>query len=156
MGDMRFHVGVKALITNDEGKFLVVESDNKNFIVKSDPSHGDLVGGRIESNQQPEEALRREIEEETGITDVSIGALLTAVTSPMRIPASLATPDDRVGLLLMIYRVIIPANAEIVLSDEHSKFEWLDRETAASSLEYKFGTQFSDWLQSGAAEVVPQ
>jgi 8-oxo-dGTP pyrophosphatase MutT (NUDIX family) len=140
-----FHVGVKALITNSEGKYLVAEVDTSKFLTP-DPVHGDLIGGRIEQDQDPIAALEREVEEETGAKEISDVQFLTALVSPLRIPIS---QTEKVGLLLMVYKVKIPEGAEIVLSDEHTKFEWLDKDAAAEQLEFKFGKGFSAWLRSG-------
>lgn len=141
-----FHVGVKALIKNDAGKYLVVETDTSKFLT-AEQAHGDLIGGRIGNNQEPLEALAREIEEETGLTETGPPTFVTAVVSPMHIPI---TPTEKVGLLLMVYRVRIAEDANIVLSDEHTKFEWLDRRAAATALRYKFGKEFTDALRAGA------
>jgi 8-oxo-dGTP pyrophosphatase MutT (NUDIX family) len=140
-----FHVGVKALIRNKEGKYLVAEVDNSKFLTP-DPVHGDLIGGRIEIGQNPLEALEREVEEEIGITGISNVTFLTALVSPILIPVS---QTEKVGLLLMIYRVAIPDDATLVLSEEHTKFEWLDKDAAADALEFKFGKDFSSSVRGG-------
>lgn len=145
-----FHIGVKALITNARGKYLIFTEDNTKFSIPA-PEHGDLVGGRIEVGQSPEEALRREIEEETGITEVSDIRFVTSVISQIQIAIS---DTQKVGLALMIYAAKIPEDADIVLSDEHTKFEWLDQAAAADALEYKFGKDFSSALRGGAVDAV--
>src|SRR3982751_5302454 len=94
-----FHIGVKALITNKQGKYLVFTEDNTKFSIPA-PAHGDLVGGRIEVGQNAEEALRREIVEETGITEVSNIHFVRAVISQIEIAIS---DTQKVGLALMIY-----------------------------------------------------
>jgi 8-oxo-dGTP diphosphatase len=143
-----FHVGVKALIKNRQGKYLIFTEDNTKFSIPA-PAHGDLVGGRIEVGQSAEEALRREIKEETGITEVSDIRFMTAVISQIQIAIS---DTQKVGLALMVYAAEIPEDAQIVLSDEHTKFEWLDQAAAAEALEYKFGSDFATWLRQGAGE----
>lgn len=148
-----FFVGVKALITNAEGKFLVGYTSGNDFTTPG-PNHGDLIGGRIDVGENPEEALKREIEEEAGVTDVTHIKFLTAVISQIRIKIDDA---QTVGLVLMVYSVQIPENAHLVMSDEHTKFEWLSVREAAGALEYKFGKEFSDWLlHVGAAEQLVQ
>lgn len=150
MAEKLFHIGVKGLIKNREGKFLVFMADNTNFTMPG-PAHGDLVGGRIEVGQAPEMTLVREIEEETGVRDVSNIRFLTAVISQIQIKLDDGTV---VGLALMVYQATIPDDATIILSDEHTKYEWLDRHAAADALAYKFGEEFSDWLQGGAADAL--
>ena len=54
---MDTQVAVKAVIKNNEGKYLIVRQDDR----------WQAVGGRLEKGEKLEEGLRREIEEETGI-----------------------------------------------------------------------------------------
>jgi len=65
-----FHVGVKALITNEAGKILIFDANIKNFDFPSDATpHSDLPGGRVNNDGESLlQALNREILEETGIT----------------------------------------------------------------------------------------
>lgn len=139
-----FHVGVKALIRNQAGECLVFYTDTKDFSTPGE-AHYDLAGGRIENGQTPEEALRREIVEETGISDVKNIKFFYAVVSPS-IQIRLSN-ELTVGLTLLIYEVTVPEGSEIVLSGEHTKYEWLKPEDAAKALEYKFGKEFSDQLR---------
>ena len=134
-----FHVAVKALITNAEGKVLIFEVDTSKFLTP-DPAHADLPGGRIDQGEDPLAALKREMVEETGISDYSNVELLTTVVSPMLIPIS---QTEKVGLAMMVYKVMLPENAEIVMSDEHTSYEWVSPEEAAKRLEFKFGKEFA-------------
>lgn len=145
MAEKLFHVGVKALIQNKDGKFLVFMADDSRFTIPA-PAHADLVGGRIDVGEDPELALRREIKEETGITEVSSIRFLTSVISQIQIKLN---DNQTIGLLLMIYEAKIPENTAIVLSEEHTKYDWLDKEAAADALLYKFGEAFSSALRGG-------
>lgn len=139
-----FHVGVKALIRDQAGECLVFYTDTKDF-TSPGPAHYDLAGGRIENGQTPEEALRREIAEETGIKQIEAIKFFYAVVSPsIQIKV---TDDLTVGLTLLVYEVKVPEGSEIVLSGEHTKYEWLNPTEAAKALEYKFGKEFSDQLR---------
>ncbi|HVS58387.1 MAG TPA: NUDIX hydrolase [Candidatus Saccharimonadales bacterium] len=144
-----FQVGVKALITNREGKVLVMEVDTTGF-TSPEQKHWDLAGGRIQEGQTVEEALRREVEEETGITQVDNITFFTSVISRIEIPLG---NNQKAGLVLMVYRVRVPEGVEVKLSDEHEAYEWVELTEAAKRLEFKFSKDFSDALLRGGAAV---
>ncbi|CAN5468078.1 NUDIX hydrolase [soil metagenome] len=58
----KFTVSVAAVITNEEGKVLLLEH------VFRPASGWGIPGGFVEHGEQPEKAIRREIEEETGLS----------------------------------------------------------------------------------------
>jgi len=68
---------------------------------------------------------------------------MTAVMSDVQIPIS---TTEKVGLLLMIYKVTIPVDSKIAISDEHISYEWVDEAEAKRRLAYKFTTAFTDLL----------
>jgi 8-oxo-dGTP pyrophosphatase MutT (NUDIX family) len=85
----------------------------------------------------------REIEEETGIKKFRDEAqFFHAVISNHQIPFE----DKILGLLLMIYKVQIPKDSNISLSDEHVAFEWVDKEEAATRLAHKYPAEFTQLL----------
>jgi len=141
MAHRLFQVGIKALITNSDGYVLLLNA----HAFKENAAHWDLPGGRIEDKQSPEDALCREIEEETGITEVDDIEFFSACISNFELDF-----DDvgKVGLVLMAYTVHIPENSTIVISDEHSEYEWVSRAEAADRLTYKYPKDFTDALNS--------
>ena len=73
----RFHptftVSAAGIITNDRGQVLLLD-----HVLRPDSGWG-VPGGFMDKREQPEEALRREIREETGLdlTDVALYLCLT-------------------------------------------------------------------------------
>lgn len=123
-----FHVGVKALIKNNEGKILVLE------VNKRIKQHWDLPGGRIHRGVSLEETLKREVFEELGIAKINIKDFLCAGVSNLRIPID----EHSVGLVLLVYICEINPQENIVLSDEHQNFVWLSPHESAEKLAIKF------------------
>jgi len=52
----------------------------------------------------------------------------------------------KLGLVLMVYKVKIPAYSRITLSDEHTDYEWVDKKEAAKRLAHKYPTEFTELL----------
>ncbi|HEX8227285.1 MAG TPA: NUDIX domain-containing protein [Candidatus Saccharimonadales bacterium] len=140
-----FHVGAKALITNDRGEVLVLKADPSRFLRKTDEAHWDIPGGRVQQGGDIKQTLAREIAEETGVTDISDVTFLSAVVSNIEIPIS---DTQQVGLILMIYSVSIPAGSRIVLSEENTEYAWVSKPEAAVRLAFKYPPEFIDILNS--------
>lgn len=131
-----FHLGVKALIRNNQGKILVLKANLKTFSGPA-PEHWDLPGGRLKRGDDIKKALKREIKEEIGIEKIKILEFLDASISKMRI-----TIKDY-GLMLFTYLCSIEDTDTIKLIDnEHTDFKWVSPKQAAKLLRVKF----SDFL----------
>jgi 8-oxo-dGTP diphosphatase len=136
-----FYVGVKALIENEENKILLLKADVTTHR-KNTETYWDIPGGRIEEGQGIEEALRREVQEETGIDKIVESEFFTAVISNHEIPLD----DKTLGLVLMVYKVKIPAGSKIYLSHEHIEYDWADNKEAAKRLSHKYPPEFTNRL----------
>ena len=119
-----FHLGAKAVIVR-EGRVLLIK-------LRKNEARWDIPGGRLHKGESVEDGLRREVFEETGIQTLIEPKFLTLAIANIRIPLG----DKDVGLALATYRCSIPENAEIVLSDEHTHYEWRSPKEAASRLEH--------------------
>ncbi len=137
-----FYIGIKALIENEAGEILLLKADITNHR-KVDTPYWDIPGGRIDEGQSIEETLRREIEEETGITTISQPELVTAVISNHQIPLD---EEKWAGLTLIVYEVQVPTNSKIRLSSEHTAYEWVDKKETAKRLSHKYPAEFTDKL----------
>jgi 8-oxo-dGTP pyrophosphatase MutT (NUDIX family) len=135
-----FNVGIKALIENSEGKVLLLKAPGWPK-AKLEP-HWDIPGGRIEGEKDLIEVLSREIKEETGITKIENPELCAVVISNHEIPFE----NKILGLLLVVYKVQIPKNSKINLSDEHVAYEWVDKAEAAKRLANKYPEEFTQLL----------
>ncbi|HET9721941.1 MAG TPA: methyltransferase domain-containing protein [Candidatus Saccharimonadales bacterium] len=135
-----FQIGVKALIANDEGQVLVLNSGE--WHLKNQTSHWDIPGGRIQEGHSVLETLQREVEEETGVKKILSSDFFSATISNFEYEVD----GHKIGLALMIYKVEIPVDSRIVLSEEHSDYEWIDKKEAAKRLAYKYPSEFTKKL----------
>jgi len=136
-----FHVGVKALITNEKNQILILDVNGELYGNKD--AQWDIPGGRIQEGHTLEETLRREIEEEIGITKISKPEFYTAVISNHEIPLD----GYKLGLIIMVFKVKIPLNSKIVLNEENLGYKWASRKEAAKYLEHKYPIEFTSLLK---------
>lgn len=117
---MNAKIVVKSIIFNRNlNRILLIQRSN------DDPTGANTwegVGGNIECGEQPEEAIKREIREETGITEIKIKnvAYVTLVNS-----------DDP---YLIIAYICESQTETVTLSNEHQAFMWADKEACKEML----------------------
>lgn len=108
---MELQVGVKVLLKNKEGKYLLVRRSSEKY-----PEVGatwDLVGGRIDAGTSLKENLAREVKEEIG---------LTLEKEPRIIAAQdiLKIPGRHVVRLTYLGEI----EGEPTLNEENTEFRW--------------------------------
>ncbi len=111
---MELQVGVKILLKNKEGKFLLLQRNPVKY-----PEVGakwDIVGGRINPGLPLLENLKREVMEEAGLEIVGDPKLILA--------QDIIKTDKHVVRLTYMGE----AAGEVKLSEEHSEFRWLSIE----------------------------
>jgi 8-oxo-dGTP pyrophosphatase MutT (NUDIX family) len=138
-----FQVGIKGLIEDSVGRILLFKADVSKFRLQQ-KAYWDIPGGRIQEGQTAAEALQREIEEETGIKTIAGSKFFTSVISNHQIP--IAGTNKKSGLVLMIYKVQIPKGSKVVMSEEHTGVEWVDKQEAAKRLSDKYPPEFTNLL----------
>jgi nucleoside triphosphatase len=99
----QFEITQSIILFSPERKVLVLEQGSK----------WGLVGGRMELGEKPDQALRREVQEETGISSFTIQDIL-----------EIDTADDLKGLCVIVYMGTVP-NDTVILSDEHINYAWV-------------------------------
>ena len=136
-----YHLGVKGLIRNSEGKILLLyKSKGRSEKFGRRPAW-DLPGGRIEEGLSIKETLKRELKEETGIKNFENKGLFYAVVSNYEFV------DIRRGLILFIYEIKPIGNFRVKLNDEHVKFDWFDKKRAAKLLRIKYPSDFVEKIK---------
>lgn len=138
-----FHLGIKALIRNSAGQILLLKVNKEKLKGFTGEPYWDIPGGRIQKGQTVEETLRREVEEEIGVTEITNVKTFSIVLSKIRIPQG----EDSVGLILGAYTCEIPENSEIKLSDEHTEAKWFSLEESSKLLEVKYPVEFTERIK---------
>lgn len=108
---------VKAVIIND-GKVLILR---KALYEGNGGKEGkwNTPGGRIEPGERWQDALRREVQEETGITEL-------VIKEPIYIgewtPVISGVPTQ----IICTFLVCQTSQTDVKLNDEHDKYEWIN------------------------------
>lgn len=111
---MNAKIIVKSIIFNrDLNRILLIQRSNDDPV---GANTWENAGGNIECGETPEEAIKREIREETGITEITIKDV-----------AYVSLVNDDEPYLIIAY--ICESHTETVtLSNEHRAFMWADKE----------------------------
>ena len=108
---MELQVGVKVLLRNSEGKYLLLLRSAEKY-----PETGaqwDIVGGRIDPGSELLENLRREVKEETGL-DFTAEPKLVAAQDILAVPGK--------HVVRLTYSGSI--EGEPTLDEDHTDFGW--------------------------------
>lgn len=117
----RFMVAVGCVIEHQpSGKILLLQRSNK---LDWRPGMWEIGYGRIDQFEDPEEGLRREVREETGITELTIGTVLR-VWHMYR--GSKAPENDLVGVTYACQT----SSEQVSISSEHEGYQWVTPEEA--------------------------
>jgi 8-oxo-dGTP diphosphatase len=143
MNEDVFHLGVKALIRNEEGKFLLLKENTVGWKKAVEP-YWDIPGGRIHRDEDLEVALRREVFEETGIHDFAVVDQLHITFSKYRIPAGDSGLDTDVGVILSAYICEVAGDVTIALSGESLEWGWFTAIEASELLGVRYPKSFTE------------
>ncbi len=138
MNEDIFHLGVKALIRNEAGDVLLLQVDPAR-LRDEDREYWDLPGGRVQKKQSVLETLKREVAEETGMTELQTVKPLGIFLSNLRIPLG---GGESVGLILSIYECKVPPAVLVTLSEEHIAYKWFSPKQAGELLGVKYPAEF--------------
>jgi len=119
---MEQQIGVKAII----------EKDNKILLIKRSGEYGeisnswDIPGGRTNFGEEPEDGLKREIKEETGLELNEIKQILDAST---------VFKNEEKHIVRITYLCTVK-KTNIQLSHEHTDIQWVTKEEL-KNIEFK-------------------
>lgn len=133
---MELQVGVKILLQNKEGKFLLLQRNLEKYpeIKKNDSL--DIVGGRIKIGTPLIDNLKREVYEETKLNLIDEPKLIAA--------QDILRPDKHVVRLTYMGKI----EGEPVLDEEHESYKWMtkDQILSESGLDQYFKEVFNKFL----------
>src|SRR5581483_1183004 len=116
----RFQVGAGIVLRNrSNAKILLIHRHCDQY----DGDQWEIPAGRLQQFESIESGLRRELLEETGITDVHIGRILRAFEY-MR--GDRRAENEVIGIVFEGYT----SQEDITLSDEHDDYKWLTLDEA--------------------------
>ena len=133
-----YHLGIKALFVNEKGEVLLLKV-NPALLNAQQSAYWDLPGGRVEKNQTIQDTLVREVKEELGVDDIRIDSQVGMFLSNIRIPA---VDNDSVGLILGVFRCYMNSETDIILSTEHTEYQWFSPQEAGELLAVKYPLEF--------------
>ena len=111
---MNADIVVKSIIFNRKlNRFLLIQRSQKDSV---GANTWENAGGNVECGETPEEAMKREIREETGITDIKIERV-----------AYVTLVNGKKPYLIIAY-LCETLTDTITLSDEHQAFIWADKQ----------------------------
>ncbi|MDR0984313.1 MAG: NUDIX domain-containing protein [Ruminococcus sp.] len=125
----KFAIAIKCVVYHKKKILLLVKTDEERKDDAVDSSW-DLPGGRIQYGESAEDAVYREIYEETSL---KVNTLVLKSTNTVIRP-------DGLHLLILLFKCVCDSN-KVMISNEHSAFHWLEIE------EIKEQKSIPDWIK---------
>ncbi|MFD5199800.1 NUDIX hydrolase [Streptomyces sp. NPDC058375] len=124
-------VSVAGVVVREDGRVLTIK--------RADNGTWEPPGGVLELAEDPEDGVRREVYEETGIK-VDVDRLTGVYKNTSR------------GIVALVFRCRVEGGSE-QLSDESAAVEWLTPDQVTSRMAEVYAVRVTDALMDGAARV---
>ena len=128
MTEQLFQIGIKALIQNDEHQILLLKSQDC----------WDIPGGRMDQGENITATLLRELNEEIGMHRIARQELWNVAKAVKQLPYG----DMMTSLMLIVYRVQLPADQIPRSCEPGVTLHWVSPEQAADYLKNKYPEAF--------------
>lgn len=118
MAESTLRVAAKAVIVNSEGRVLILREANT-YAEGTNTGKYHVPGGRLEAGEWFKDGLKREIQEETGLSDVAVGE---AIHVDEWRPVINGSEQQIVGVFVLCHY----QGGDIALSEEHDEAVWMN------------------------------
>jgi mutator protein MutT len=115
-----------AILLNEVGQVLIVRRSDTD---EKRPLQWDLPGGHVEPGESLEQALEREVREETALDLSGIARRLVYAVSD-------TFEEDELSVTWLFFVAHI-TSGEVTLSEEHDQYKWVSIDEAISAVEYE-------------------
>lgn len=127
-------IGVTAFILDSDKVLIVRRSQEETFL----PGYYELPGGKVEFGESPEQALKREIKEETNLE--------IEVIKPYDCFSYLSSDNERHTIDIQFITKLTDNPENIKLSKEHDAFEWISKDDISK---YQFSDEMKKVIEKG-------
>lgn len=119
----KFMVAVGAILENPQtGNILMLKrSPHKDF----ESTVWEEVTGRMKQFETPEEAIKREVEEETGIKEIEI-------IKPIKISHFFRGEKNAENEIILMVYWCQTSEKQVTISEEHTEYKWISPHDALS------------------------
>ncbi len=111
---MEFKIVVKGMVFSGDDLLVVKRSSHDTI----NPGRLSVPAGFVKFGEKPQDAVRREIKEETGL-DVEVGRVTSVWTQILR--------EESIQIVGINY-FCIPSNKNITLNEELESYQWINTE----------------------------
>lgn len=116
---------VLAIIKSDQGNFLLLKTNPKHMLIDS----WYVVTGSVEENESDEEAVRREVQEETSLEIIEI--------RPIDLTLEYEWPKSSGKMYSEKVFFVLVKEGEVKLSQwEHLEYKWLDQKNFIKEIDW--------------------
>ena len=134
--DIVLQVGVKVLLKNSDGKYLLMRSNPEKYPEKG--ARWDIIGGRIEPGTALIENLKREVKEESNL-DLVVEPVLCAAQDILRVPGR--------HVVRLTYMASI--DGEPVIDHESLEYKWFTWDEMNALSYEQLDIYFKELLEKG-------